>query len=251
MQFVRASKRQAHRALERQLAYQRRKALQIAGHEEAIMASMAEHSRAVRAKIEKVRKLKERPRVLEVGSGAHGLIFFFEGAERVGIDPLADEYRKLFPEWQERAKTIAAFGENLPFSDAKFDIVLCDNVVDHAEHPRRILEEISRVLAPSGLVYFTVNVHHPLYHLASTLHERWRRLGVPFEVTPFADHTVHLTPSAARHLFAGVPLKIVWESAAIDQAKTEVREVQPRHLGDRLKRWFYKNARWEVVAEKW
>lgn len=49
--------------------------------------------------------------MVEVGSGAHGLIFFFEAAERIGVDPLADEYRELFPAWQQRAMTIAGFGE--------------------------------------------------------------------------------------------------------------------------------------------
>ncbi len=212
------------------------------------MAWMVRRSAEVREKLEAVRPIRDDARVLEVGSGAHGLIFFFDGAERVGVDPLADHYRELFPAWQERATTIAAFGEHLPFEDNSFEVVLSDNVVDHAENPRRIVEEMARVLAPGGLLYFTVNIHHPFYHWAATIHAGWHAIGVPLEVTPFADHTVHLTIRAARQLLSGLPLRITRESDTIEEAKVEGRAEPPRHAGDRLKRLFFKNALWEVIA---
>jgi SAM-dependent methyltransferase len=242
--------RRARRALERQLDYQRKKADGLRGHEAEIMAGMASHSAAVRDKLTALRPIPDGARVLEVGSGAHGLIFFFDGGERVGVDPLADHYRELFPVWQERVTTIAAFGERLPFEDSRFDVVLSDNVVDHAENPRRIVEEMVRVLTPGGSLYFTVNVHHALYHWAAILHAGWRALGIPFEVTPFADHTVHLTLGAARNLLARLPLRIVSETDTVEETKQAGRAEAPRHAGDRLKRWFFKNALWEVIAIK-
>ena len=248
--FDTASKRRAKRALERQLEYQRRKADQMRGGEAEVMAAMVSHSASVRDKLAAVRPIPADAKVLEVGSGAHGLIFFFEGAERVGVDPLADEYRRLFPAWQGLARTVAAFGEKLPFADSSFAVVLCDNVVDHAEDPRRIVEEIARVLVPGGLLYFTVNIHHPVYHWAATAHAAWRELGIPVEITPFADHTVHLTPGAARRLFAGLPLAIVEETATIEETRREGRTAPRRHIGDRAKRLFFKNALYEVVAVK-
>ena len=197
-------RQRARRALDRQLEYQRRKALSIRGGEQA--------------------------------------------AERVGVDPLADHYAELFPAWQGRVPTVAAGGEQLPFADSSFDVVLCDNVVDHATSPRRIVEEIARVLAPGGLLYFTVNVHHPFYHLAASAHAAWRAAGIPVEITPFADHTVHLTLAAARRLFAATPLRIVRECDTIDEEKRQVSAMKMRHMGDRLKRLFFKNALYEVIA---
>lgn len=213
-----------------------------------MMATMAARSREVRAKLGSLHAIPQDARVLEVGSGAHGLIFFFDAPERVGVDPLADEYRTLFPAWQDRARTLAADGERLPLPDASFDIVLCDNVVDHAEGPRQIVEEIARVLEPGGLLYFTVNVHHPFYHLAASAHAAWHALGIRFEITPFADHTVHLTPRAARRLFDGLPLRFLAESDTVEATRRE--RVQARHAGDQLKRLFYKNAKWELIALK-
>lgn len=242
--------RRAQRALERQLEYQRRKAQALVGQEAKTMQTMAERSRRVRAKLEGFRPLAPEDRVLEVGSGATGLIFFFEAEEGVGVDPLAAHYAGLFPAWQGRARTLAASGETLPFADSSFDIVLCDNVVDHAEKPRRIVEEIARVLCPGGLLYFTVNIHHPFYHAAASAHAVWRALGVPLEITPFADHTVHLTPDAAKRLFERLPFRILTERDNVEETRRLGRELRPRHSGDRLKRLFYKNASYEVVAQR-
>jgi SAM-dependent methyltransferase len=241
-------KRRAERALKRQLDYQRRKAEQVKGHEQHLIAAMMAHSREVREKLEAVRPISPEAGVLEVGCGAHGLIFYFGTRNGVGVDPLADHYSELFSAWQSRARTVAAAGENLPFEDASFDVVLCDNVVDHAESPRQIVEELARVLAPGGLLYFEVNVHHPFYHIAATTHAAWRALGIPIEITPFADHTVHFTLPAARRLFDGLPFQIVRESDNIGEVKGQYDGSRIRHAGDRLKRFFFKNAQYEVIA---
>jgi SAM-dependent methyltransferase len=247
---ARALHRRARRALERQLDYQRKKSLRAKGREAEYVAAMREHSASVRATLEGVRPLGADARVLEVGSGAHGLIFFF-GAERgLGLDPLAAHYATLFPAWQRRARTIAAHGEALPFADASFDVVLCDNVVDHAEHPGLIVKELARVLVPGGLLYFTVNVHHPVYSAFATLHAAWRSAGLPFEVGPFADHTVHLTLDRARRLFDGLPLRVLTEKHDIAEARARARTLKSRNPGDRLKRVFFKNALFEVVATR-
>lgn len=211
---------------------------------------MKQMSQRVRDLLEQERPISPDARVLEVGSGAHGLIFYFGGEQNVGVDPLAHSYAELFPKWQREAVTLAGFGESLPFADSSFDIVLCDNVVDHAESPARIISEILRVLAPSGLLYFTVNVHHPIYALASGAHATWQSMGIKYEIGPFADHTVHLTEQHARELFAQQPVRILKETTNVEAAKARARQSPPRHLGDRVKRVFYKNALYEIVAER-
>ena len=247
--WERAKERRARRAIERQLDYQVRKAGAIRGQEGAMSNAMRASSEGVRDRLAAVRPITAAARVLEVGSGAHGLIFSFEGRLRIGIDPLAVEYSRLFP-WQGRARTIAAFGERLPFRSGAFDVVLCDNVVDHAEDPRKIIEEMARVLAPGGLLYFTVNVHHPVYGLASDLHGMWNAVGLRLEISAFADHTTHLTPGAARQLFDAMPLRLLSSSTNISEASRRARLLAPRHAGDLLKRVFFKNALFETIAVK-
>ena len=239
----------AERARIRQLAYMHSFAEEHRGREREMAEAMVAKAKGVRALIEQVRPVAADDRVLEVGSGGCGLIFNFGGDHGIGIDPLADDLRTLFP-WQRSSPvpTIRAEGESLPFESASFDIVLSDNVVDHARSPRTIIEEVARVLKPGGLLYFTVHVHHPIYHYSSVAYGLWRRLGLPGEITPFADHTVHLTVGAARDLFVGLPLRIVRESIDLEAVRRQAKAVPPRHLGDRLKRWFFKNATWEVIA---
>lgn len=242
-------RRRAARARERQLQYMHSFREEWRGREGQLVADMRAHAANIRAVVDKVRPIQPKDRILEVGSGGCGLIFNFGGDDVIGIDPLADDLRQLFP-WQRDSKvpTMAAEGEHLPFDDASFDIVLSDNVIDHAEDPQRIVDEMTRVLKPGGLLYFTVHVHHPVYHAASGLYGAWRKLGLPGEVTPFADHTVHLSPEAAKGLFRNLPLRIVSQTLDIEEAKREAKTTAPRHLGDRLKRLFYKNATIEVIA---
>ena len=243
-------KKLARRALERQLKYQEKKAEQLRGHEDEVIAAMQRSSRRVRELLEKFQPVANDARVIEVGSGAHGLIFYFGVEQGVGIDPLAVSYRSLFPCWQRGAKTIAAVGEQLPFQDKSFDVVLCDNVVDHSESPMKIVGELVRILKRGGLLYFTVNVHHAVYAVAAGVHSGWRALGVPYEVGPFADHTTHLTVDAASRLFEALPLQILSQKSNIDEARARARQRPARHMGDRLKRVFFKNALYEVVARR-
>jgi SAM-dependent methyltransferase len=239
----------AQRALERQLAYQQHKAQQLRGHEDEVITAMTKSSRRVRELLETFQPIPNDGRVIEVGSGAHGLIFCFGGEHRVGVDPLAVDYGELFP-WQRRAQTVAAAGESLPFLDQSFDVVLCDNVVDHAESPAQIVKELVRILAPGGLLYFTVNIHHQLYSVAAGMHSSWRAIGVPYELGPFADHTTHLTLTSATALFQNLPVEILSEKSNIDEARARAQKQPARHLGDRLKRVFFKNALYEVVARR-
>ena len=232
----------------RQLAYQRRKAELGRGSAQEWVAAMAETSAAVRAQLETVRRLGPETRVLEVGSGSHGLVFHFGGRLAVGLDPLAVHYASLFPAWQRRVPTVAASGADLPFPEASFDVVLCDNVVDHADRPARIVAEMARVLTPGGLLYFTVNVHHPVYRLVAAAHSSWNALGVPVEIAAFADHTVHLSPRAARALFDGLALSIVRETADVAETRANARRAPVRSPGDVVRRLFFKNARYELVA---
>lgn len=240
----------ARRALERQLAYQERKAAHVRGREEEIIAAMNAASRRVRDFLETFQPIKPGARVVEVGSGAHGLIFYFDAQCGIGVDPLAVSYGKLFPRWQGCSPTVAALGESLPFRDQSFDVVLCDNVVDHAESPAKIVSELARVLVPGGLLYFTVNIHHPLYAVAAGVHSSWRAIGLPYEVSPFADHTAHLTHEAADALFRNLPLQILSAKSNVEETRTRARKKPPRHVGDRLKRVFFKNALYQVVARR-
>jgi SAM-dependent methyltransferase len=238
----------ARRALERQADYQRKKADHMLGHEAWLSQTQFVAVQQLRTRLERVRPFEPQDRILEVGSGSHGLVFWLGSEHAVGVDPLAVEYKSLFPKWQGGAATVAAMGEHLPFDEASFDVVLSDNVIDHAEAPLEIIDEIVRVLKPGGLMYFTVNVHHPIYELASRAHGWWNAAGLKVELSAFADHTVHFTEDAIRNEFKRPELQIIEQSSDVDEIRRKQRSAIRFHPDSVLKAAFFKNANYEVIA---
>lgn len=55
-------------------------------------------------------------------------------------------------------------GRRIPFPDDSFDCVLCTEVLEHAEDPAELVDEMRRVLRPGGVllatVPFSARVHH-------------------------------------------------------------------------------------------
>lgn len=245
---VPAQRRHADRARARQLAHQQQKAATLDGRHDVVVAALALRWDRVQRRVKSVNPDLDNPRLLEVGSGAHGILFGCRSERAVGVDPLAIDYKRLFPAWQCAVPTVAAAGERLPFGDGSFDVVLSDNVVDHAERPAAILAEMARVLAPGGVLYFTVNVHHRLYSIVAKAHHAWTAAGIPVEIGPFADHTFHFTPKEARDLFDGLPLDIRGEHIYWDEAKMRARRRKFRHPGHLLPLVLPKNAPYEVLA---
>lgn len=245
------SKQRGRRALERQLEYQEKKAKTLADSEKDIFLNIMMRAQAVRRRLEKIKPISENDSILEVGSGAHGLIFGFGKGLKIGIDPLGVHYKRLFPLWQKNSFTLAAIGEKLPFANASFEVVLSDNVIDHAENPLGIIKELIRVLKPGGLLYFTVNVHHPFYNLASKAHGLWNAAGIRFELSPFADHTVHFTEKEMRKIFSHLPIKIIEQNSSIEKTKAGYRALKSPDIEQRLKKLFYKNANFEIIAVRY
>ena len=243
--WIETKKRErGERAVVRQLEYQKKKSEAFPDDPRMTALRVKHRGASMRKKLDEYRTAKENEKVLEVGSGAHGLIFGFGGGISVGLDPLAVQYSHLFPGWQSDAHTIAAVGEQIPFGDDTFDVVLSDNVVDHAADPVGIIFELVRVLRPGGLLYFTVNTHHPVYQSVSVMHGMWNALGIKFEITPFADHTIHFTQSRVKSVFEELPVRVL--SATDNDSRGDTSP----GLQGKIKKFFPKNVLFEVIAVK-
>lgn len=150
-------------------------------------------------------------KVLEIGSGPIGIVNFLEWGERYAIDPLESFYRQqpsLVKLRTSGATYLAGSGERLPLDDGSCALVIIDNVIDHTYAPGKILEEISRVLEPSGRLYLSVNVHtgwgaflhnllavlridkgHPYTFTSNTLRELLARGGFTTLLEQVADYS--------------------------------------------------------------
>jgi SAM-dependent methyltransferase len=117
---------------------------------------------------------RERPRVLDLacGSGPYALAWAERGAAVVGLDfdrALLAVGRERWcrahpdggglpePRWTAGDATV------LPFTDAVFDVVFCNSLLEHVPEWRRVLAEMGRVLRPGGVaVVYTTNRYCPV-----------------------------------------------------------------------------------------
>lgn len=83
------------------------------------------------------------------------------GAKVTGIDPAqkAIEIARRHAESEHLSiKYDVGVGENLPYGDQTFDIVVCVDVLEHVSDLNQVINEIARVLKPGGyLAYDTIN----------------------------------------------------------------------------------------------
>ncbi|HSS05095.1 MAG TPA: class I SAM-dependent methyltransferase [Solirubrobacterales bacterium] len=102
----------------------------------------------------------ENKRVLDIGCGPRGSLEWAEGAlERVGLDPLVGQYRKLGID-SHGMKYVEAGAEQIPFPDEHFDVVAAFNALDHVDDADAAVHEISRITKSGGIGLVIVEVNH-------------------------------------------------------------------------------------------
>ncbi len=92
------------------------------------------------------------------------------GASVTGIDPAAEAIAAASRHAKEGGRDIrydVGVGENLPYEDASFDVVVCVDVLEHVESVPETLSEIARVLKPGGVFCFDTINRNPIARLAA------------------------------------------------------------------------------------
>ena len=100
-------------------------------------------------------------RVLDVGCGPRGSLEWADmAARRVGLDPLADAYRRELGADRHAMEYLATGAEAIPEPDDSFDVVTSFNSLDHVDDVERACAEILRALAPGGTLLLATDVGH-------------------------------------------------------------------------------------------
>jgi SAM-dependent methyltransferase len=182
-------------------------------------------------------------RVLDVGCGAkpYEPLFAPHAASYVGVDPVDNPRAEL-----------KGPVEDLPVEDASFDVVLCNQVLEHCDSPAKAVSELRRVTAPGGRVLVTTHGVMP-YHPSPTDYWRWTHAGLEklflengewgsVKVTPASGTTACLGMLVAMYLDLGFrrvglgalakPLVAVINTVAtgIDGRSARLREPGPGGL---------------------
>ncbi|MDW7681666.1 MAG: methyltransferase domain-containing protein, partial [bacterium] len=100
--------------------------------------------------------------LLEIGSGAGGIVTYLNSDKRHAIDPL-EEYYSSVPEFQkqrdQKVKYQTGKAENIPFDKKRFDFIICDNVLDHCDDIDKVFSEMRRVLRDHGKLWLRLNIY--------------------------------------------------------------------------------------------
>lgn len=120
----------------------------------------AEQKETAKEMVERISTLKcdiRGMKVLQVGMGPIFVINYIEAGERHGIDPLMDAFAREFSDiYHGVLHLIKGIGEQLPYKDGYFDLVISTNVIDHVKDPEGFLMELHRVIKDKGYLYFSV-----------------------------------------------------------------------------------------------
>jgi SAM-dependent methyltransferase len=99
-------------------------------------------------------------RIVDIGCGPRGSLEWADmAAERVGVDSLANEYKKLGTD-RHKMTYVDAGAESIPFPDAHFDAAFSFNSLDHVHDLERAIGEIKRIVKPGGLFLLLTEVNH-------------------------------------------------------------------------------------------
>lgn len=182
-------------------------------------------------------------RVLDVGCGTkpYEEIFAAHASSYIGVDPVDNPRAEL-----------KGPVEAIPVADGSFDVVLCNQVLEHCDDPVRAVTELRRVAAPGGRVLVTTHGVMP-YHPSPTDYWRWTHAGLEklfaengpwssVRVTPASGTTACLGMLVAMYLdlglnrvglgFVGKPIvaTINTVAMAIDARSARLREPGPGGL---------------------
>jgi SAM-dependent methyltransferase len=143
-------------------------------------------------------------RVLDVGCGVkpYQPLFAPFAATYVGVDPVESPHTELLGSI-----------EDLPAEDGSFDVVLCNQVLEHCDNPMRAVAELRRVTAPGGRVL--VSTHGVMaYHPSPSDYWRWTHAGLE---KLFAENgawaSVRVTPASGTTACLGMIVSIYLDLA--------------------------------------
>lgn len=143
-----------------------------------IVISMAEDREpAILSRIAPYWQLPKDPLILDLGSGVGNFVVACRkrGLRAFGIEPDRIGQGSSLTSLQIAGRRLtsgafaAATGEQLPFPDATFDLIVLDQVIEHVQNQRAVMSEVLRVVKPGGAVYLAcpnyLRFYEPHYKL--------------------------------------------------------------------------------------
>lgn len=155
-------------------------------------------------------------RVLENGCGVGVYIGHLQTHARQ-VFGLEYEFERAAEAGQRYARVVCGAGEELPYPNHTFDVILSNEVIEHVHDDAAALREMARVLRPGGrLILFCPNRWYPVEQHGIYWRGRYIFGNIPLvNYLPdpirnrLAPHVRAYTAHGLRRLLAGLPLRVI------------------------------------------
>ncbi|MFC1804596.1 class I SAM-dependent methyltransferase [Candidatus Omnitrophota bacterium] len=114
-------------------------------------------------------------KILDLGCGYGGTsIYFAKQGHAVYALDIDQNHIQGCSAWAKENNvtlfTVVSSAENISFSNANFDVVILQDLIEHVSSVEKAILEVSRVLKKNGLVYFTVPNRMSILNILSDPH---------------------------------------------------------------------------------
>ncbi|MBF0282165.1 MAG: class I SAM-dependent methyltransferase [Zetaproteobacteria bacterium] len=103
-------------------------------------------------------QLTEDSEILEIGCGIACTARHFDQGKKTFVDPLIDDFKRLFPGELPEGKLIHNMAENMTQANQSYDLILCINTLDNVFNPELVLHEMHRMIKPNGTIIIAIDV---------------------------------------------------------------------------------------------
>ncbi|HEX6316910.1 MAG TPA: methyltransferase domain-containing protein [Gemmatimonadaceae bacterium] len=184
--------------------------------------------------------LRQAPRVLDIGAGQGALSARLRdaGARVSACDVVPEQFDVPGVDF----RTVGPDGR-LPFDDGSFDVAIAVEVLEHIDGHDRFFAEVSRVLAPDGIVFFTTpNILSLKSRLRFLLTGFFYSFGPlePFTRDPVSQHIAPFSVNRYEWMMSQHGLMLI--NVATDKTQTSSILLSPLVPFIRLATWLQFNG---------
>ena len=165
--------------------------------------------------------IAEKNHILDLCCGPVCTAGLIDKGKKVYLDPMLDAYRRMYPGKLPKGRHIALPAEKVPEKKHSFDVILCINGLDQVLNPELTLNEIERLLKPSGTLLIGMTVFPPAVVRLRYFCEHFFTL-LRDEIHPYSYSLPAIERTLSRHFDIVETLAI--EDTSIAESRRMARE---------------------------
>ena len=117
--------------------------------------------------------LSKNAAILEIGCGPICLSQTIPNGKKSFLDPLLDDFRRLFPGELPEGTYIASSAEKVAKPGNSYDLIICLNTLSHTLNPELVLNEVERLMKPHGKLLLGIRTYSTLRAKLHYWKARW------------------------------------------------------------------------------